>query len=228
MVSWWLILPALAEEETKPAAPAPYTYSPEHCQFTVTFPSEPFIKQKCDQDEAHGRMNDKRRQCYDEVSFTKVYELSATVNFRIICSDTGDQIYKTYDDHLMELTLRSMVNQDIVKTFDTSFRDEKELGYKQAGLVGEGKLGRTPTIHIAQLWIGKKSVLSVEADLVGAANDEADKLFSEIMKSIRFVGHDKQTAPAENTEEKEEEKEDKKEEAPGEEPKKEETPAKKE
>lgn len=168
------------------------TYSPEFCEFAVTFPDEPYKTRRCD-DEAETK-------CYDQISYTQVFEMSSTVNFRVICNPVGESVRQSYDGDVMQATLRAMTDRSVVKTFETSFREEET--YKQAGLVGEGKVGRTPTIYIAQLWIGSASALSVEAELIGEPSDAADQLFSEILKSVGFV--DKSEKPAEETEGEEE------------------------
>ncbi len=99
----------------------------------------------------------------------------------------------------MKATLRAMTKKSVIKEFETSYREED--GYKQAGLVGEGKVGRTPTIYIAQLWIGENSAFSVESELIGQINDGADGLFSSVLRSIRFKGDEEEpTPPAEEKE----------------------------
>jgi hypothetical protein len=161
----------------------PSTYSPDKCEFSVTFPGDPSITHQCDDQD--------KQKCYDEVSYTHVFDMEATVNFRIICNSIDPSVYKQYSAEIMAATLRAMTNKNVVKTFDTSFREEN--GYKQAGLVGEGKIGRMETIYIAQLWIGDHSALSVEAELLGKAEDKADKLFSDVLKSVVYVGDKKNT-----------------------------------
>ena len=42
-------------------------------------------------------------------------------------------------------------------------------------------------IYIAQLWIGQKSAMTVEAELIGDALSEADQLFSDILRSVRPI-----------------------------------------
>ncbi len=176
----------------------PAAYSPEHCEFSVAFPEAPAVRQRCEKE------NNER--CYDLASYTEVFQLSATVNFRVICNPSGEDLFKQYSGKIMEATLRSMTEPGIVKTFETNFREEKE--YKQAGLVGEGKVGVTPTIYIAQLWIGHKSVMSVEAELIGEADESADALFGEVLKSVHFKGDvEAKEEPAEAEKPKEEKSE---------------------
>ncbi len=206
-----LLTPALAEEEK------PSTYSPDFCEFSVTFPAEPYITERCDDDTPD--------KCYHQVSFTKVYDMESTVNFRIICSPIDESVHDHYSAEVMEATLRAMTKHSIVKTFDTSFRTEE--GYKQAGLVGEGKSGALPTVYLAQLWIGKQSAFSVEAEMIGEPHEKADALFRDVLRSAHFLTPEEMAAkqPAvKEDQESDEDKADKKtkdkkaEEKPGEKP----------
>ena len=188
---------SILAEDKKPEASAPAaaqeksaTYAPDFCEFTVSFPAAPYTSQRCD---------DAGKQCYDQVSYTQVFDMASTVNFRVICNPVDESIIQNYTPEVMAATLRAMTNRSVVQTFDISQRDEKD--YKQAGLVGEGRTGKMATIYIAQLWIGKHSALSVEAELIGKAAEPADKLFSDVLKSIGYrsdgKGVDDQTLPPE-------------------------------
>ena len=170
LASWWLIIPLAGAEET--ATPSK-TYAPDHCEFTITFPDEPYTTQRCD---------DQGERCYNQISYTQVFDLQSTVNFRVLCNPIDAGIIDSYSGEVMQGTLRAMTKRAVVETFDTSFREEDN--YKQAGLVGQGTSGKLPTLYIAQLWIGKKSAFSVEAELIGEASAEPDKMFSDILKSV--------------------------------------------
>ncbi len=156
-----------------------HLYSPDYCEFGITFPEEPYINKKCDEG----------GKCYQQVSYTKVFNMSSTVNFKVICSEINADVRQSYSGAVMEATLKAMTENTLVQTFDTSFREEEQ--YKQAGLVGEGKVGQMPTIFIAQLWIGDQSALSVEAELIGEAAEAPDQMFSNILKSALYLGKDK-------------------------------------
>lgn len=187
-----LLIPTLSYAEEK----APSTYGPDFCEFSITFPSEPYKVRRCE-DEL------KNERCYDLVSYTQVYELSSTVNFRVICNPIGDEILEAYSPEVMQATLKAMTKKSVVQEFNTSFREEKK--FKQAGLVGEGLVGRTPTIYIAQLWIGEKSALSVEAELIGEPMPEADTLFRDVLIT---VGHKDDIAAASASEDEEDAQEE--------------------
>ena len=194
-------LPAMAAEEKTPV-----TYSPEYCEFAVTFPGEPYKTEKCEGED--------KKKCFEQTTYTQVYDLSSTVNFRVVCNKIDESVRQTYSGAVMEKTLKAMTEKTVVKTFETSFREEEK--YKQAGLVGEGKVGRLATIYIAQLWIGDTSAFSVEAELIGAENHDADVMFSEVLKSVHFkADRPQEEAAAEDAkeEEKDSEAEEPKEEA---------------
>jgi len=148
------------------------TYSPDFCEFSVTFPSEPYKSRKCES----------KDRCFDQISYTQVFDMASTVNFRVICNPVGQEVLDAYSPEVMKATLKAMTKQSVVQEFNTSYRDEKT--YKQAGLVGEGLSGRTPTIYIAQLWIGKTSAFSVEAELIGEPMADADELFRDVLASV--------------------------------------------
>ncbi len=153
-------------------------YSPDYCAFGVSFPDEPHIEQKCE-------VVDSETKCFDEVSYTKVFSsMDASISVRVICNAIDAKIYNNYSAQVMEATLRAMTDKNVITTFDTSF-SEDEL-YKQAGLVGEGEIGMTSTIYVAQLWIDAGSAMSLEAELIGDPSNEADTMFSDILKSVGF------------------------------------------
>ena len=172
-------LSAMAAEET-----APFTYSPPACEFAITFPASPYTSRRCDSED--------KSRCYDLISYTKVYDMASTVNFRTTCNPIDETIYSHYSAEVMEATLRAMTNRSVVKTFDTSFRTED--GYKQAGLVGEGKSGAMPTVYIAQIWIGHGSAFSVEAEMIGEAHEDADKLLSDVLRSVHYLTDEERKA----------------------------------
>ena len=174
----------------------PYVYTPEGCQFSVTFPSEPHKVERCEGEDG--------KKCYDLMTYTQTYDMAASVNFRVICNPIDKEIYSHYSAEIMEATLKAMTKNTIVKTYNTSFREEKN--YKQAGLVGESEVGRSSTIYIAQLWIANGSALSMEAEMVGEQNEHADLLFSEVLKSVGYSGSNAEIKKEEKGEENDKDK----------------------
>ena len=163
--------------EPPPPQDYTHTYSPEHCEFSVAFPTEPFIQERCDGGE-------NRDECYEQINYTQTFGIDATVGFRVICNKIGADIKDKYDQAVMVATLQEMTKKSVVNTFNTTFNAEKEGRYKVAGLVGEGKVGITPSMFVAQMWIGGNSALTIEAELIGEPLADADALFRDVLRSV--------------------------------------------
>ncbi len=159
-----------------PAQAEPFTYAPEGCEFTITFPSEPFIGRKC--------APDKPKQCHDIVSYTKVFEVTASLNLQVVCSPAEDKMYERYSGDVMKTTLIAMAGRGKLEEYETGFKDMQI--FKMAYILGYGKKGEQDLIYNGQLFIGQTSVFSLEADIVGDYVDGADALFADILQSVRL------------------------------------------
>lgn len=179
-------VPAAAEEPPKAETPAAspekpsFEYSPDFCEFSVKFPEEPYKTKRCD--------GGKDKKCYEMISYTQVYMMEATVNFRAVCNPLDKGIYEQYSPEVMAKTIKAMTTDSVIETYNSDFSEDEQKRFKQAGLVGQGMVGRTPAIYIAQMWLGKQSAMTIEAELIGEANEEADKLYSDILKTIKYSG----------------------------------------
>lgn len=153
-------------------------YDRKDCEFTATLPVPPYKERRCPDEDA------KSPQCYDIVTYTKVYELKTTVSVRLTCNPADGNMYERYNTAVMKATLEGMVsrNRD-VKDYRISLREQG--GAKVANLVGSGEMGLTPTLYVAQIWIGRESVFTVEAQLIGEELPVADAAFRDILTSIR-------------------------------------------
>ena len=161
----------------KPVTPAlPYTYAPANCDFRIDFPSAPLKGKRCDPDDAS--------RCNDVTTYTHVFALDATVDFTVTCNPAEPNMYEHYGGDVMRATLGGMVGKGKLDDFQTSYKQYDDA--KQATLIGTGKQGVSDKIYIAQLWIGRKSVFTVEAQMLGADNDAANDMFAGILKSVRY------------------------------------------
>ena len=160
-------------------------YSPDFCEFGITFPEKPYPTRQCD-DAA-------KTKCYDLVSYTQVFEMTSTINFRVICNPVSAKTAEDFTEDVMLITLRSMAKDSGADEFNADARTG--ANYKQGGLAGMGTVGRSPMIYVSQLWVGEQSILSVEGELIGDAFEEADRLFSEILKSVDYTGKKDIPAP---------------------------------
>lgn len=172
------------EQENTTVTPVPpkdltFQYSPDYCEFEASFPEEPYIKTQCDGGESG-------TECYELVSYTQTFALDATVTLRVVCNQIGEDIKDKYNEAVMVKTLEAMTKKNIVQQFSTSYTEDENGQYRLAGLVGEGKVGMTPSIFIAQMWLGKQSAMTIEAELVGEQFNESDALFRDLLRGVQY------------------------------------------
>lgn len=184
--------PSLAQEENSTVDP--------YCQFTISFPEAPEIRRICEGDDMS--------MCYDRISYIKVFDMSSTVRVEIVCNPSTEKLYNHLTKEEMQKTVREMSKDVVLESFRITSREEEE--YRQAALVGKGQAGMEESLLLAQLWSGKTSLMSVEAELSGPQLPEADELFAGILKSINYIGDleespqtGEEPAPAESSEDEE-------------------------
>lgn len=155
-------------------------YTPEQCEFAASLPGPPHRERRCPDDDA------KSPKCHEVVSFTKVFDLSATLTFRLTCNPLEAGMYERYDTAVMKATLEGMVaSTSDIKDHQITLSEQDNA--RVASLVGAGELGLTPTMYVAQLWIGRKSIFTVEAQLIGEEHKNADEAFRDILSSIHHI-----------------------------------------
>ncbi len=176
-------------------------YSPDYCQFTASFPEEPYITRRCEEKD--------KDTCYDLISYTKVFDLSATINVEIICNPSTPAMYEQFTPKVMETTVRAMTRDTVIEAYDIKSREEKD--YRQTGLFGKGRRGLDETLYIAQLWVAQNSIMSVQAELIGEQSDEIDERFANILRNIGFTKEIKKETPPEEEKNGEKEKKENKE-----------------
>ncbi len=164
-----LSLPALAEE---------YTYAPDGCEFQITFPGEPYTATRCDPDAPS--------KCNKITSYTEVIDMAATLNFNITCNPADEGMYDAYSGDIMRATLAAMARSRNLEQVETHLNETDE--YRHALLLAAGTAGASTMLYSTHLMIGKKSVFTVEAELIGDTPPQAaDELFSTILQSIKPV-----------------------------------------
>lgn len=183
---------------TPAAQAADYTYAPEGCDFRMTFPEQPLSETRCNPDDP--------KKCYKTATFNRVFALDSSVRITATCNPAEKDMLTRYSGEVMQYTLESMA-KDAVSEYQTSFADHKDA--KEAILLGSRTMpDGTVKIYMAQLWISKKSVLTLEADVTGAETPDSDALFIGIMKSVRLAAWDEKAAESPVQQVEKEEKKD--------------------
>jgi hypothetical protein len=173
-------------------------YNPPNCEFQVDLPSQPYTVTKCNPDNP--------KDCHDVTTFTKVFDMAASVDFTLTCNPAEKNMYEKYSAPIMLKTLEAMVDHDSVDSYEKDVAVTDAV--KRAVIIGSGTSGKQKKIYTVQLWIGHKSVFTIEGSLVGDYVPEADTMFADIVKSIKTVDQVKKDTV--KVDEKNDKKEDKK------------------
>ncbi|MCB9991655.1 MAG: hypothetical protein H6867_09875 [Rhodospirillales bacterium] len=195
-----LSLPAMAEG---------FVYSPEGCEFQITFPSEPQVTRRC-----HDKVADK---CALMTSYTEVISLDATLNFYVSCRSSEKNYREDFSPDLMRTSLLARPDVDRLEVYDINFQESDQAVMGSLLGAGPSPNGNDPMIYVAQLWVGDASVFSLEAELIGPQSEEADQHFANILRSLHHndweppqaaeetasAGEEKAVPPAAETEQKE-------------------------
>lgn len=166
-----------AEVKTETPAKDPndksYRFAPDFCDFEITFPETPAIAKKC----IPGN------ECYDVNSYTMVYDLQTTVDVSVTCTPSTPAAFERYNEGVMKAALAGMIETRGLQNHDTQYQEFENT--KSGSLTGTGISGQSEKIYSAQLWIGKNSIFTVQAELIGEAHDKADASFRDILQSIK-------------------------------------------
>lgn len=189
------LLLAIVTITATPSRADEYIYSPEICEFQVALPGEPQNAKRCKPDNPE--------DCSNITSFTHVFGLDATVDIRLTCNKAETDMYERYSGDVMRATLEGMVGKNKLGDYESHYNETDEA--KQAVLIGSGDVGNNNKIYMAQLWIGKESVFTIEGELIGGPHEEADDMFADILRSVQLKTPD--SAADDDTEEAEAEAE---------------------
>ena len=171
-----------------PASAADFVYAPQNCEFKVTYPEHPSIAEACNPEDP--------KDCYEVSNFIQVLAADSSVRINSTCNNAEPGMLERYSGDVMQYTLGTMAKQQ-VDEYETGFNDHGIA--KQAVVLGNKKQpDGSEGVYMAQLWIGKKSVFTIEGQITGTASAEADAIFSAIFKSIRHESWETKPEAVEN------------------------------
>ncbi len=165
-----------------PALAEPFTYGPDNCEFQITFPEKPFIEKRCGQSVA---------DCTEVATYTKAIGTTSSTNFRVTCNPLSAAEVEKYSTAIIEETLKQLVKSNNLVPYDS--QSSEEDGYKSSSTISLSQRDGKPLIYNAQIWIGKKSMFTIEAEMLGDANDDIQSTFANILK--KTYPKDKKPAP---------------------------------
>lgn len=158
-----------------PAQAEPVTYIPPGCDFQISFPDEPLTEVHCAPDNPF--------DCNSVTSYIKVYGIDASVVVELSCFKAEKEMFGKFTGPVMQATLAGMVSPGQLENVKADYLEFENA--KQAIVMGTGSRGISDMIYTAQLWISENSIFTIEGKLIGIPIEEADKLFANILNSIR-------------------------------------------
>jgi len=190
--------PARAQVQGTPeAAQGSFPYRQPGCEFEIVFPKAPYTTRRCNPELPDN--------CELMTSYTQVFDLSATLNFYVSCKPVEESVASQFTQDIMQTPLLARAGASRLQTQETAY--DQNDNARMAALLGAGKAGsgNGDLLYVSQIWVGKKSIMTIEGELIGSANDEADIMFADILRTARFIPADGAAAsppPAEKGEDK--------------------------
>ncbi len=161
----------LAENAPPPAG----YYSPEFCEFEMTFPEQPITLRSC----ANGNSD-----CFNLQSFTYVYDMQTTLEVTAQCTKSTPESYGQYSETVIKTVLNGMVKRANVNEFELNVQEMEDQKTRQGSLLGTGRSNGQDKIYNAQIWIGQNSIMTIEGHTIGLSNEKADEAFADILASV--------------------------------------------
>ena len=152
-----------------------FSYSPEYCDFTAAFPEQPMETHHCE-------TPDDPSTCFNLLTYTHTFDLTSSIRVEVVCNPVTPEMYDHFKPEVMQATVRQMTKDSVVQELNVTNRETDN--FRQTTLVASGRQGLNETIYIAQLWLAKNSIMSVEAEMMGEQSEEVDKLFANILRNI--------------------------------------------
>ncbi len=162
----------------------PFTYAPEHCDTQITFPEEPLIENRC-------MTKGDQKECSDVVTFKKIFIPDGSVNARVTCVAYDKKELDSYTPEVVEETLKRLLGEQNMEAYDVT--SDNTDGIRRSTSLSVGSQDSVPYVYTGQIWIGEKSMFTLEISMKGAKNDQVDKLFAEILSSTHAIKQSKPT-----------------------------------
>ena len=163
-----------------------YKYSPPGCDFEATFPGEPGLIKRCP--------SDATLPCYEVAQYTERAEEGQTINVEMTCTIINSEIYESYNQYTMEQIIYNMVQDANLPEAPPVRYQEDEGGLKIVGTSGLKTTGFATKIFVSQAWLKPNSLMTVEAEMSLESDEDGDKKFADILRSIMPI-EQPQSAP---------------------------------
>ncbi|MCB9965988.1 MAG: hypothetical protein H6855_07915 [Rhodospirillales bacterium] len=159
------------------ADPGSYTYTPEGCGFTASFPSEPHFTRRCP--------SDPTLPCLEVARFTsRGEEAHQTFEVEMSCQGISEEVYQSYTkDNLESLVVKMTEKHHLGEVPPVDF-DAQEDGLKIASSSGLKRAGFSDKIFLSQIWVNPHSVMTIEGEMDLETDEKTEEQFITIMRSV--------------------------------------------
>lgn len=150
-------------------------WSPDSCEFKLNFPEAPFVEKKCPDG------NDK--PCHEVATYTQVVDVASRVNVRVSCQTRSEEDLKKLNDESLKEIVRTMAQESSLPS-DNIVLSPTDKFPRTATVLSIGARNDVDVVYTGQVWVGKKSLLRLDAEMSGPQNKTVDEKFSAILKSL--------------------------------------------
>lgn len=161
-----------------------HIYTAPYCDFQLGFPEDPDVTTS-DVPASSGEMVKQ-----DYITFNHIYSLTNSIYMEATCRTLVPGERNMLNDAAIKNTMEAYAKEnDIVSTGQKIFTDE-QTGARAGILIG-AKRGMPGTSYVTyQLWVTKDSLLLFEIQNNGPAMDEANALFTNLLRNINLKTDD--------------------------------------
>ncbi len=150
-------------------------WSPDTCEFKLNFPEAPFVEKKCP--------DGPDKQCHEVATYTQVVDVASRVNVRVSCQMRSEDDLKKLNDESLKEIVRTMAQESGLSS-DNIVLNDKDSSPRTATILSIGARNDVDVVYTGQVWVGKKSLLRLDAEMSGPQNKTVDEKFSAILKSL--------------------------------------------
>lgn len=152
----------------------PFVYAPENCDMRVGFPERPIIEKKC---VTHAE----KQECTDVVTYKKIIPPHSSVTFRVTCVEYPKAELETYTPEIVEKTLNKLLKDQGLEPFDIQSETVDNIQRSTSMSIGTDDEG-TAYMYSGQIWIGDKSLFTLEANMKGPQEKSVEETFVSILR----------------------------------------------
>ena len=150
-----------------------FKYAPSSCDFEVIFPEKFYKAEKCSS----------KTDCYDVISYAKNIK-DSNVDVRLTCESKTKEEIEILKQSDLKISALELAKSTGLRSYGEDMGKMPD-GTVTAVTIALGMRGTKEAIYTGQYWVGEKSLLTLEAEMTGPANDQIETIYSEILGSVK-------------------------------------------